>query len=460
MRKKIVRILLFVVLSISLHPGGARAAELNNYLGSEEMVPSQATIPSLSKVNDVINAADKYIGTPYKWGADPYSEENRFFDCSSFTQQVFREIGVNLKRDSREQSTQGKTVVSVSQPEQFVGDGTVKPKGERLHFDEIKHLLKKGDLIFFDNEEEIVNVERIHHVSIYINEYTLLHATETEGVNYTYFNDKRKNNIVIVKRLIDESLPMVTQVDIQKIGEKYLTTPFEQMNASGFVRQVFKEKGIHLPDKANTMSQVGMDIPRDQLKMGDLVFFDHDHDGIITHVAIYINEDSLLHSTVSQGVTYTKFSAYWSEAYVKGKRILDLKGAFLPLREEVFKTAVSYEGKKQIENIGPNGPDGKPILVNPDSSLFVQRVFYDHYVGLSRYSNTQLTQGLTISLSDAQPGDLLFFDTDDDGNSNYVAFYVNPSTMLLAKSNQAIQFQPLTDELKQKIMIVKRIGLS
>ncbi|MBA4494141.1 C40 family peptidase [Paenactinomyces guangxiensis] len=465
MRKK--RYLAFVLatsLFVGLPVSVARAEEPDP-LGPGETVSSQAKLPSQSKINDVLHSADKYIGTPYQWGADPYSETNRYFDCSSFTQRVFKENGIILKRDSREQSTQGKTVVSVQSPEQFIGDGTEKPKGERLHFDEIRSKLKKGDLIFFDNEEETPNVEKIHHVAIYINEHTLLHATNTYGVNYTYFNEKRKNNIVIVKRMIEESIPPVTQSEIIATGEKYLGTPFSSdpeqqpgtMNASKFVRDVFAEHGIPLPGTANDMSKAGIDIPKDQLKMGDLVFFDNDHDGIITHVAIYVNENKLLHATVSKGVTYTTFSSYWQDAYVKGKRILDLKGP-LPLNEEVFKTAVTYVGKKQIEDIEPD-ENGQPKLVTPDSSKFVQKVFYDHYVGMSRTSNTQQTQGRSVSLSNAVPGDLVFFDSDQDGSSNYVAFYVDSDTILLSSSSEGIKYRTLTESMKKEIMAIRRIGL-
>ncbi|SEM84339.1 C40 family peptidase [Lihuaxuella thermophila] len=446
-----------MIVGFNIGTSNAHGAE-PDYLGPEEMVTSQANLPSQSKVNDVLNSADKYLGTPYQWGAEPYSETNRYFDCSSFTQRIFAENGIYLKRDSREQSTQGKTVASVPNPEEFIGAGTVKPKGERLRFEDIRPLLKKGDLIFFDNEVETPNLEKIHHVAIYINEHTLLHATETYGVNYTYFNRERKENIVMVKRMINESIPAVTQRDIVRTGEKYLGTSFS--TAAKFVNQVFAERGISLPATANDMSKVGIDVPREKLKTGDLVFFDSDHDGIITHVAIYINEDRLLHNTVSKGVTYTTFasSSYWNSAYVKGKRILDLKGP-LPINEEVFKTAVSYVGKTQIQDIGPDGENGQPPMITPDSSKFVQKVFYDHYVGMSRYSNEQRTQGTAVSLANAVPGDLVFFDSDQDGESDYVAFYVDSDTILVSFSSSGIQYKTLTSSMKEDIIAVRRIGL-
>ncbi|TCS95691.1 NlpC/P60 family protein [Hazenella coriacea] len=457
--KKALSLVLAPSLFVGVHASTAHATEIN-YLGREEMVTSQATLPSLSKVNDVLNASDQYIGTPYKWGTGPYSETNRYFDCSSFTQRVFGENGINLKRNSREQSTQGVTIAAVSHPEEFIGAGTVKPKGERLNFDNIKSSLKKGDLIFFDNEVETPNVEKIHHVAIYINEHTLLHATEAYGVNYTYFNDKRKSNIVVVKRMINETLPNVTQKQIISKGDEYRLNKTSFSSAAQFVGKVFGDYGISLPSTANGMSKVGVDTPRDQLKTGDLVFFDHDHDGNITHVAIYINEDKLLHNTVSQGVTYTPFksSSYWNHAFVKGKRILDLKGS-LPLNEEVIKTAISYLNQTEIEDI-QRDENGQPRMITPNSAKFVQRVFYDQYVGMSKYMNIQQAQGHPIPLSDAKPGDLLFFDTNQDGDVNFIAFYVDADTMIQATSSGII-YKPLTAELKKKanLQTAYRIGM-
>ncbi|MCS1350215.1 poly-gamma-glutamate hydrolase family protein [Mechercharimyces sp. CAU 1602] len=431
-------------------------------LESEETIFSEATYPAQSKVTDLLNVADKYIGTRYKWGTGPYSRENPLFDCSSFTQQIYKEVGVTLLRNSREQSTQGKTIVSVPQPDQFVGDGTVKEKGERLKFNNIKAQLKKGDLIFFDNIEESPNLEKIHHVAIYINEYTLLHATEEYGANYTYFKDERKNNIVSVRRIFDEHLPVTSQSEIVQIGEKYLGTPHSKDGEEGtysskFIRDVFAEVDISLPNTAHDMSKVGIDLPKDQLQQGDLLYFDSDHDGVITHVAMYIDKDTLLHSTVSRGVTYTSFSSYWQDAWVKSKRILDINGS-IPLNKEIYQTALSYLGEDQIEDVMPHDDGGNPIIITPNTAEFVQKVFHDHRTGVPRYTNDQRQLGKSISLEQAQPGDLIFFDFDDDQKSDYVAFYVDNDTILLSYSSSGVQYQSLDDERKDDILQIQRIS--
>jgi cell wall-associated NlpC family hydrolase len=57
---------------------------------------------------------------------------------------------------------------------------------------------KRGDLIFFDTTGD----GRINHVSMYISDETLFHATESDGVGYTDFSDYWKESVVESKRFI------------------------------------------------------------------------------------------------------------------------------------------------------------------------------------------------------------------------------------------------------------------
>lgn len=56
-------------------------------------------VKSTGTRSDVLRIAAKYYGVPYVWGGNTPSG----FDCSGFTRYVFRQVGVNLPRVSREQ---------------------------------------------------------------------------------------------------------------------------------------------------------------------------------------------------------------------------------------------------------------------------------------------------------------------------------------------------------------------
>lgn len=114
---------------------------------------------SQSKADKVINTGKKYLGRPYKFGAS--KNTTRVFDCSSFTQRVFREaVGKSLPRTSRDQAKKGSSVSKSS--------------------------LKKGDLVFF-KASRYTKSKRITHVAIYAGNNKLLHTYGKPGVTYSSF---------------------------------------------------------------------------------------------------------------------------------------------------------------------------------------------------------------------------------------------------------------------------------
>lgn len=64
---------------------------------------------------DILNTAEKYMGTPYCMGATGPTR----FDCSGFTSYVYKKRNIKLNRTSREQYTQG---ISVNKSEVRPGD--------------------------------------------------------------------------------------------------------------------------------------------------------------------------------------------------------------------------------------------------------------------------------------------------------------------------------------------------
>ena len=99
--------------------------------------------------DDIIREAKKYIGCPYRSG----SSSPRGFDCSGFTSYVFRQLGIQLGRSSRDQ----------------IHDGTNVKKSE----------LRKGDLVLFTGSR---NHRTIGHVGIVTEvmddgDFRFIHAT-------------------------------------------------------------------------------------------------------------------------------------------------------------------------------------------------------------------------------------------------------------------------------------------
>lgn len=99
---------------------------------------------------------------------------NGSFDCSGFTQFVFKKFGVSLNRQSTAQYHQG---LSVS-----------------------KSQLKAGDLVFFNTLGNGVS-----HVGIYMGAGTFSHASSSKGVRIDFLNNSYyANRYVGAKRILSQ----------------------------------------------------------------------------------------------------------------------------------------------------------------------------------------------------------------------------------------------------------------
>ena len=79
-------------------------------------------------------------------------------------------------------------------------------------------------------------------------------------------------------------------------------SPTKGFDCSGFVQYVFGRHGIDLPRTARQIAEVGEPVSMDrrELREGDLLFF-AGNGTRIDHVAIYLGDDQVIHSTASGG---------------------------------------------------------------------------------------------------------------------------------------------------------------
>ena len=79
-------------------------------------------------------------------------------------------------------------------------------------------------------------------------------------------------------------------------------SPTKGFDCSGFVQYVFARHGIDLPRTARQIAELGepVSLDREALREGDLLFF-AGNGTRIDHVAIYLGDDQIIHSTASGG---------------------------------------------------------------------------------------------------------------------------------------------------------------
>lgn len=85
---------------------------------------------------------------------------------------------------------------------------------------------------------------------------------------------------------------------LQYVGYPYVyggTSLTNGADCSGFVMTVYKNFGYSLPRTADDQSLVGVEVSRENIQPGDLIFYDYGT-GVVQHVAIYTGNGQMVHA--------------------------------------------------------------------------------------------------------------------------------------------------------------------
>ena len=113
---------------------------------------------------------------------------------------------------------------------------------------------------------------------------------------------------------------------IDLLGIRYRrggSSPEAGFDCSGFVSHVFREGlGLILPRSSKEMSKSGEAIGRDELRPGDLVFFNTMRNAF-SHVGIYLGDNQFVHAPRSGGRVRIEDlrEGYWKKRFNGARRV-------------------------------------------------------------------------------------------------------------------------------------------
>ena len=137
---------------------------------------------------------------------------------------------------------------------------------------------------------------------------------------------KFRDVLVSTKDKNTDQCQRIISVAKEKLGKRYVWGASGNKNTydcSSFVKYVYRKNGIDLPRTSIMQSKVGKFVKRDELRKGDLIFFDTSkrRRGYVNHVGIYIGNNKFIHaSSAKKKVVITSLDkTFYSNRY-KGAR--------------------------------------------------------------------------------------------------------------------------------------------
>jgi hypothetical protein len=201
--------------------------------------------------DQLLPIAKKFIGVPYAWGGTSPSG----FDCSGYISFVYKQLGIDLPRISKDMAKSGEPVK--------------------------RSQLRVGDLVFFNTYGSDIS-----HAGIYIGNNQFIHSQDGKGVSISLLNDPFywSKRYVGATRVLDYSLEVGQFQDVkkshwafeavQKLSKKELIIGYEgslflpEENITRAEMATMLAESLNL--KITNRSKVFKDVPSDHWAVGSI----------------------------------------------------------------------------------------------------------------------------------------------------------------------------------------------
>ena len=154
--------------------------------------------------------------------------------------------------------------------------------------------------------------------SKYIGSYNEVQVTTSEVKQEEVKVESKENNE-------NSKIDKIVNLAKAQIGKPYRwgAAGPSSFDCSGFTTYIYKNgAGISLPRTSVSQSKTGTKISRNNLKTGDLVFFNTSGKGV-SHVGMYIGDSKFIHSSSSKGIRIDSLnSTYYKSRFISGSRVI------------------------------------------------------------------------------------------------------------------------------------------
>jgi cell wall-associated NlpC family hydrolase len=292
---------------------GVGQIDLNGSYYQRNFLYGKRVTGSATYLGDVIaRDAQQYLGVPYLFGGTTTAG----MDASGLVQTVYKAKGYTLPRTMKYQFTVGLKVT--------------------------RSQLNPGDLVFFGSGTTPslvgIYVGSNSFVASGINGKVSLVTTMGSGYYYNSFIGGRRIVDVLNRDTVtlpdfppeppEQTASEKAQIAIayaeSKLGAPYVfgAAGPDSFDCSGLTKVAYAQAGIYLPHSSASQATYGVHVDRSNLQPGDLIIFVDTYKAGISHVGIYVGNDTIINALPNGGVQYTKITTtYWSTRYYDARRV-------------------------------------------------------------------------------------------------------------------------------------------
>lgn len=186
-------------------------------------------------------------------------------------------------------------------------------------------------------------------------------------------------------------------------------------DCSSFVQYVFKQNGLSLPRTAESQynSDKGKKVDKNELQVGDVVFFKGTYKSGISHVGIYAGNEEFIHNSSAKGGTVKSSlnSDYYKNHYAGAVRYTGVNGG--SDKKSIVSIAESLKGHVKYDYNHKNRYTKKDGVLYVDCAGFVTYVLrkaglIDNKTSMTNYYKKAGVQNVK-NLKDLRAGDILYY---------------------------------------------------